>query len=289
MSAPSSNVCPVSRRPSRPPAALSKGPSTPGTRAFLRLAGRTPGSADSRTNVTGRRTGLQLGRLVAVTAAVAAVVSGCGSGPSQIGSAVIIGSTAVPQEQVQSRLDVALGKTDAVAQLARNGVGAPEIARDVVTRTVLHDLLTRTAATDGIAVSEADVDAALEQGGGADAALDQSLYDLSALRERVRDRIIAARHAERVLPGLSVTADLITAESRDDAAQKARVVAVAGKRGSAPTMTPCSRRTPTRRGAASPTGPPTAPRRRRRCCSVSTPAGPPTSSPTRRAVGSSCT
>ena len=171
---------------------------------------------------------MQLGRLVAVTAAVAAVVSGCGSGPSQIGSAVIIGSTSVPQEQVQSRLDVALGKTAAVAQLARNGVGAPEIARDVVTRTVLHDLLTRTAATDGIAVSEADVDAALEQGGGADAALDQSLYDLPALRERVRDRIIAARHAERVLPGLSVTADLITGDSRDDAAQKAHVVAAGG-------------------------------------------------------------
>jgi hypothetical protein len=31
-------------------------PSTPGTRAFLRLAGRTPGSADNPANVTGRGT-----------------------------------------------------------------------------------------------------------------------------------------------------------------------------------------------------------------------------------------
>ena len=170
-----------------------------------------------------------VGRVVAVAATVAAVVSGCGSGPSQVGSAVIIGSTTVPQEQVQSRLDVALGKSDAVAQLARSGIGPPEIARDVVTRTVLHDLLTRTAAAENIVVTEADVDAALEQSGGADVALDQTLYDLPALRERVRDQIIAARHAERMLPGLTVTADLIAASSRDDAAQKARIVAAGGR------------------------------------------------------------
>ena len=65
----------------------------------------------------------QVGRALAVVATVGVVVSGCGAGPSQVGSAVIVGSTAVPLEQVQSRLDVALGKTDAVAQLASSGIG----------------------------------------------------------------------------------------------------------------------------------------------------------------------
>ena len=170
----------------------------------------------------------QVGRALAVVATVGVVVSGCGSGPSQVGSAVIVGSTAIPLEQVQSRLDVALGKTDAVAQLASSGIGPPDIARDVVTGAVLHDLLTRTAAADGITVTEADVDAALAESGGADAALSQSLYDLSAVRERVRDRIIAVRHAERIVPGLMVTADLIASETRDDAAAKARVLAAGG-------------------------------------------------------------
>jgi PPIC-type PPIASE domain len=59
--------------------------------------------------------------------------------------------------------------------------------------------------------------------------VDQTLYDLPTLRERVRDRLLATRHAERVLPGLTVTADLIVATSRDDAAQKARVVAAGGR------------------------------------------------------------
>jgi hypothetical protein len=170
----------------------------------------------------------QVGRLLAAVAAVGVVVSGCGSGPSQVGSAVIVGSTAVPIDQVQARLDVALGKPEALAQLAGNGVGPPEIARDVVTSTVLHDLLSRTAAAEGIAVSDTDVDAALEQGGGADAALSQSLYDLPAVRERIRDRIIAVRHAKRLVPGLTVTADLIAATSRDDAADKARILAAGG-------------------------------------------------------------
>jgi hypothetical protein len=167
-------------------------------------------------------------RAVALVATVGAVVSGCGGAPSQVGSAVIIGSTSVPIDQVQSRLDVALGKTDTVAQLAASGVGPPEIARDLVTRTVLHDLISRTAATERIGVSDADVDAALQQGGGAEATLDQTIYDLPALRERVRDQLTAARYAQKEVPGLTVTADLIAATSQDDAEQKARTVAAGG-------------------------------------------------------------
>ncbi len=170
----------------------------------------------------------KVGRVVAAVAIVGAVVSGCGGGPSQVGSAVIIGSTSVPIEQVQSRLDVALARTDTIAQLADSGVGPPDIARDVVTRTVLHDLITRTAAAEGIGATEAEVDAALAQSGGAQAALDQTLYDLPALRERVRDRILAARYAQKVVPGLTVTADLIAATSQDDAAAKARLLAAGG-------------------------------------------------------------
>jgi hypothetical protein len=170
----------------------------------------------------------QVGRVLAAVVAVGAVVSGCGGGPSQVGSAVIVGSTAVPLADVQSRLDVALRKTDTIAQLAESGVGAPDIARDVVTRAVLHDLLVRTAADEGIVVTDADVDAALEANGGVEATLAQSLYDLPSLRERVRDRLIAARYAQRVLPGLTVTADLVAATSRDEAAEKARVVAAGG-------------------------------------------------------------
>jgi hypothetical protein len=55
-----------------------------------------------------------------------------------------------------------------VAQLASSGVGPPEIARDVVTGAVTHDLPGPHRRDDGITVTDADVDAAL-QSGGADA------------------------------------------------------------------------------------------------------------------------
>jgi hypothetical protein len=170
----------------------------------------------------------QVGRVLVAITAVGVVISGCGAGPSQVGSAAIVGSTAVPLDTVQSRLDAALAKPEAVAQLAQSGVGPPEIARDVVTRSVMHDLLARVATAENIVVSEADVDQALAESGGADAALAQTLYDLPTLRERVRDQIIATRYAERVVPGLTVTADLVAASSQDDAAEKAGVLNVGG-------------------------------------------------------------
>ncbi|WP_169381957.1 hypothetical protein [Pseudonocardia acidicola] len=170
----------------------------------------------------------QVGRVAGAVAVVGAVVSGCGSGPSQVGSAVIVGSDAVPLSQVQSQLDVALGKTAAVSQLAYQGVGTDDIARDVVSRAVVHDLLQRAAANEGIVVGDQQVDAALAAIGGADAATQSSLYNLSALRERVRDEITAAELARRYVDRLTVTVDVAAATSRADAEAKARAIAAGG-------------------------------------------------------------
>jgi hypothetical protein len=170
----------------------------------------------------------QVGRLVAAVAVVGAVISGCGAGPGQAGSAVIVGDEAVPLETVQSRLDVALGKTDMVSQLAAQGIGVPDIARDVVTRAVLHELLVRAAQRESITVSDADVRAELAAEGGVDARTRASLYDESALRERVRDQLIAIRLAERFVDRLAVTADLFATTSREDAERAAEIIAAGG-------------------------------------------------------------
>ncbi|MHA6796699.1 hypothetical protein ACVGVM_24775 [Pseudonocardia bannensis] len=166
--------------------------------------------------------------MAVAVAVVGAVVSGCGSGPSQVGSAVIVGADAVPLAEVQSRLDVALAKTEAVSQLASRGVGSDDIARDVVSRAVVHDLLARTAAAEGIVISDAQIDAELAANGGAELAVQSSLYDLPALRERVRDELVAAELARRHIDGLAVTVDVAAATSREDAEAKARAIAAGG-------------------------------------------------------------
>lgn len=169
----------------------------------------------------------RVGRVVAAVAVVGAVVSGCG-GPGLAGSAVIVGSDVVPLERVQSQLDVALAKTDQLAQLSAQGGGPPDVARSIVTREVLHDLLTRRAAAEGIVVTDAEVEKELADSGGADQIVASSLYDATTLRQRVRDDLIATELARRSVGGLGVTADLVAATSRDDAESRARVLAAGG-------------------------------------------------------------
>jgi SurA N-terminal domain len=170
---------------------------------------------------------MQVGRVAAAVAVAAAVISGCG-GPSQAGTAVFVGEHAVPLEHIQTQLDAALAKEDQIAQLTAQGGTTADLARSIVTRAVMHDLLVRRAADEGIAVTDAQIDAQIAENGGADALLDGSLYDLPMLRERVRDDLIAAELARREVPGLAVTADLVAATSRADADAAAAALQAGG-------------------------------------------------------------
>lgn len=169
----------------------------------------------------------QVRRVVAAVMIVGAMIGGCG-GPSQVGSAVIVGSEAVPLGRVQSKLDVALAKTDQLARLTAQGGGPADLARNVVTREVLHVLLQRRAATEKIVVTDAQVDARLAEDGGAQEILEMSFFDLPGLRQRVRDDLIAEQLARRSVGGLAVTADLVGATSRADAEEKAQALVAGG-------------------------------------------------------------
>ena len=165
--------------------------------------------------------------MVTAVAVVGAVISGCGS-PGQAGSAAIVGSEVVPLDTVQAQLDVALSKPDQVARLTEQGGGAADVARSIVTREVLHDLLNRRAAVEGIVVTDTQIDAELAGSGGAAAVLESSLFDESTLRRRVRDDLVATELAQRSVGGLAVAADLVAATSRVDAEEKARILATGG-------------------------------------------------------------
>jgi hypothetical protein len=170
---------------------------------------------------------MQVGRVAAAVAVAAAVISGCG-GPSQAGTAVFVGEHAVPLESIQAQLDTALAKEDQIAQLTAQGGTTADLARSIVTRAVMHDLLARRAAEEGIAVTDEQIDTQIAENGGADALLDGSLYDLPMLRERVRDDLIAEELARRAVTGLAVTADLVAATSRADADAAAAALQAGG-------------------------------------------------------------
>jgi hypothetical protein len=76
----------------------------------------------------------QVGRVVAAVAVVGALVGGCGSGPSQTGSAAIIGSGSIPLGAVQDDIAAALAPEKALGSAAGDPAGGslygPERARE---------------------------------------------------------------------------------------------------------------------------------------------------------------
>jgi hypothetical protein len=183
---------------------------------------------------------MQVGRAVAAAVVVGAVISGCG-GPPQAGTAVFIGDQAVALESVQSRLDAALARTDEYTQLTAQGGTAADLARIFVTRQVMHELLAREAAEQGIVITEAQVDEQLAQRGQASAngslGVD-SFLEGPALREWARDRAIATELGRSRISGLQVTVDLVGATSAEDARTKAQVLAAGGPEADALTSNP---------------------------------------------------
>lgn len=167
-------------------------------------------------------------RAAAAVVVIGAMLGGCGSGPSQVGSAVIVGTAVVPSATVQARLDQTFARTDVLDRLAGQGIGGPEIARDLVTQAVLHELAARAAQAEGIVVTPADVEVELTERGGVATVLKQWLFDEPLLRERIGDELVAERLAAKYVNGLAVTVDILGVASRMEAQDAAGVLAAGG-------------------------------------------------------------
>lgn len=94
-----------------------------------------------------------LRRVVAPFAAVTALVAtltACGTGPSQVNSAVILGDRVISVDEVQSLVD------KVVEQPAARGLAQQRkldlVAREVVSQLVVHEVLTDVAREEGIKV-----------------------------------------------------------------------------------------------------------------------------------------
>ncbi len=171
--------------------------------------------------------GTRTGRLLAGAAIVVALVSGCGSGPSRVDAAAIIGSETLTLSEVQPRITAALARPELIGTLRTQGYGSADVGRAVVTQMILHNLLGQAAAQQGIVVRDDEVNAAIAQAGG-EQVLAESTLDAGGVRERVADQLISTRLAERQVDRLSVTADIAVTQSREEALTLARALAAGG-------------------------------------------------------------
>lgn len=169
---------------------------------------------------------------MAAVAVVGAVVSGCG-GPSQVGSAAIVGSEVIALGTVQDQIAVALSPEKAQAVAGRSegaggSYGPPQVAREVVTSAILGDLIDRRAAEEGITVSDADLDAAMAMSGTPEEIDQASLYTPEVQREKTRDDLAAATLGARYVDRLGVTLEFTGFATEQEALGAAQVVAAGG-------------------------------------------------------------
>ncbi|MGH3980159.1 MAG: SurA N-terminal domain-containing protein [Pseudonocardiaceae bacterium] len=157
------------------------------------------------------------------------LLAGCGSGPSQVGAAAIVGDRIVPIEQVQQQLRTVLEKEgeEAKAQLVA-GRQLDDVSRQIVTLAVQHELLAEAAERERLSVSEQRVTAMIDRLGGARAASAGSVFTVENFRDRARDQLLAVELGRKYLPGLAVTVDYTTADTRGAAMQRVAELSAAG-------------------------------------------------------------
>jgi len=177
-------------------------------------------------------------RAIAVTSILGAVVAGCGSGPSQVGSAVIVGDSAARLADVDSTLDTLLANPKFSAQLTKAGVTPDMVTREIVGRAVIHDLIRAEAAATGLSVSDAEIDQTIaaddrttDDNQPAAQPLESpiAMYgDPAARREAVRDDLLLVKLGQREIDSLDVAVQVGQTGSAADAQAKAQLALAGG-------------------------------------------------------------
>ncbi|MEV5719426.1 hypothetical protein AB0L41_36545 [Amycolatopsis mediterranei] len=174
--------------------------------------------------------------LVAVVAG-ALLLAGCGSGPSQVGSAVIVGDRSVSLDQVQSMIDQAVREQPYAQKLAGEHK-LDLLGREIVRQTVLHELTLRAAKQENLVADQAKVAGLAAQltpapvtdtKQGDQVAVTQIVSKLRDRNEVASDVLLEQELARKVLPKLSVGADYvgISATGDNDRAARTRAFGLA--------------------------------------------------------------
>lgn len=181
-----------------------------------------------RTNVAGQggRPRYRAGRLLAaLTAGTGLLAAGCGTGPSQVDAAAIVGNTVIPLAQVQQNFTDVLARNPDAKDSLKQQHKMPDLTRQLVTLGVQHELVNQVSQQEGLTANEIDVTKLVDSQGGAAAAAKNSVFDENGIREHAKDQLRLIELAKKYLPGLSVTVDVTFADDRTGALDRAKKMA----------------------------------------------------------------
>lgn len=141
--------------------------------------------------------------------AIGLTLSACGTGPSQVGAAAIVGDQRIPLDTVQTRIDTVLDRPDLLNSLKQQGQGVPDASRYIVTNAVDHELLAEDVRREGIAISEADIDKQIKSDGGPAQSAQHWLTDQAGLRDIIRDDLMLRALSKKYFGTLAVGYDTV--------------------------------------------------------------------------------
>jgi hypothetical protein len=165
----------------------------------------------------------------AVLVAAAFLLAACGSGPSQVNAALIVGSSSVSVDQVQRELNDVLA-TQTATQQAQLQTKLDQASRALVRGHVLHVLLQRAATQYRLSVTDQQVDQVISQAGGTAKAAAALFIDPSNIHDGVRDLLLEVALARKYADTLKVTFGYVVAKDRATAVQDAQQLAADPKK-----------------------------------------------------------
>ncbi|MBB3050547.1 hypothetical protein FHS23_001542 [Prauserella isguenensis] len=131
------------------------------------------------------------------------VLAGCGSGPSQVHSAAIVGDRSVPLDDVQHEIDWLLDNVPQAQQAQRQGK-VDMFAREIVRGRVIHELAQIAAKREGVKAGRGEIDELIRGSGGVDEVSRSAGVEPSRVRDLASDQIVLQELARKYIGRLSV-------------------------------------------------------------------------------------
>ncbi|MEV4731259.1 SurA N-terminal domain-containing protein [Saccharopolyspora sp. NPDC049426] len=167
---------------------------------------------------------LRRGRLFASLVVAGVLLSGCGSGPSQVGAAAIVGDQRIPVTEVQSWFSEVLAKEPELRPQLREQGQYDELGRTLAGQLVRQELVAQAARENGLTASEQQVTDMINQWGGPQAT-EGKIFTPENLHEMARTEALVTELGRRYFDGLAVTFDFTQATTRAEAERKAHQMA----------------------------------------------------------------
>lgn len=164
-------------------------------------------------------------RVLVALVAACLLLAGCGSGPSKVGAAAIVGDQKIPLTKVESWFTGVLQKEPGTTEQLRQQGRADDLARRLAGFTVRHELARQAARREGLRVSEQEITDWVARQGGAQAATRGTIFTAQNFRDVAHSQLLMVELGRKHLGTTSITFDFTQASTREEARAKARRMA----------------------------------------------------------------